>query len=251
MPWKVWAPLEPVDAAPFNQFVQEQVVARFTSDAQRGTLLPTPLVGQLSSLEDAGAIDIWHEDAWQPAGARIVSWARQASKGVAGGVQGTWDPHNFSNAVRWIRPGYTWDRGMVTTPIDGFYRFSFSWQQLDKSADMWAKMVRNFDSPTDGNIQTRQRNSPPTATPTAGTSAGGFSQIHFCTAGEQWGVQIRIENNDDGGTVSIIDAIYSVEHLVAAGAPTSFILEDDGPDPSSAHLLDVPGLVSPLTKSDD
>jgi hypothetical protein len=65
MPFKTWSIGEEVLANDFNSYVQSQTVARFATAAARTTAIPTPVLNQLTLLDNRiGAVQHWNGTAW-------------------------------------------------------------------------------------------------------------------------------------------------------------------------------------------
>jgi hypothetical protein len=64
---KTWAYLERVTSADQNAFLQSQVVAQFTSAAQRDSQWPTPPIGAVCYVQGAG-LETYNGTAWVPLG---------------------------------------------------------------------------------------------------------------------------------------------------------------------------------------
>src|SRR6187551_3869190 len=69
MPFKVWSIGEEVFAADFNPYVQQQVVARFASAAARTSAITSPVLNQLTELDNRpGIVQYWTGSAWADIG---------------------------------------------------------------------------------------------------------------------------------------------------------------------------------------
>ena len=73
---KDWAHLEVLQAAHLNDYLMSQAVPRFTTDTARGTAIPSPVLGQLSYVQEAGFGLQMYTGTWEtimlPNGNRVV-----------------------------------------------------------------------------------------------------------------------------------------------------------------------------------
>lgn len=88
MPYRTWTTGTEMLADDFQTYIGDQVVAQFVDEAQRYTQLPTPQVGQLSTLDSyPGALYIWTGTAWvEPVPYSQSGYHAQTLNAAGGGV---------------------------------------------------------------------------------------------------------------------------------------------------------------------
>jgi hypothetical protein len=99
---KVWVPGEEVLAADLQGFVQTQVVAVFTTAAQRASQWPTPPRGAHSFLSDTGVLDQYNGTAW---GTVAVTALVTAGAATVTGALRLVDGHLNADAGLYLRAG--------------------------------------------------------------------------------------------------------------------------------------------------
>jgi len=98
VPFKVWSIGEEVLAADFNSYVQSQVVSRFATAAARTAAITSPVLNQLTTLDNRpGITDFWNGSAWQAiGGAREASVTATPNVAMPLGGSGTTYPYTIT-----------------------------------------------------------------------------------------------------------------------------------------------------------
>jgi hypothetical protein len=102
MPSKIWVVGEEVLAADFNAYLQEQVVATFSTAAARTSAIPSPKVGQTTWRADAKRIEVWTGSLWETPGP-IGELGYGVNANSIGGIQQT--PVSIVTVVATVGPG--------------------------------------------------------------------------------------------------------------------------------------------------
>jgi len=127
MGWKQWT-RERLAAADLQQYIQNQVVARFPSASSRAAAIVAPEVGMMSTLDDTGQVQRYY-------GAPVSGW-RDISRGTCYGKM--WRTSGVSAALGLnadvtvgmdagrVAGGFTFDAvgDTLTIPFDGLYQIT-------------------------------------------------------------------------------------------------------------------------------
>lgn len=86
MPFKVWSIGEEVLAADFNNYVQSQVVSRFSTAAARTAAITAPVLNQLTMRDDLpGLLEYWSGVSWVTTPRRVAFAAYNPGQSVGAG----------------------------------------------------------------------------------------------------------------------------------------------------------------------